>query len=88
MNVQSHADVLQQAYAAFGRRDIPAVLSYRGSSDRGSPIPPARCDHDHPILLLAADEGRRRGFCLGCTSVGPIRQGPLAARLALIEART
>jgi hypothetical protein len=60
----------------------------RGSPDKGSPIPPAGCKHDRPILLLATKEGRRRGFCLGCTSVGPIRQGPLAARLALIEAPT
>jgi hypothetical protein len=68
--------------------NIPAVLRRRGSSDRDSPITPAGCDHDHPILLLAADEGRRRGFCLGCKSVGPLREGPRAARLALIEART
>jgi hypothetical protein len=60
----------------------------RGSPDKGSPIPSPGCDHDRPILLLASAEGRRRGFCLGCTSVGPIREGPLAARLALIEAPT
>lgn len=60
----------------------------RGSPDKVSPIPSAGCDHDRPILLLVTPEGRRRGFCLGCTSVGPIREGPLAARLALIEART
>jgi hypothetical protein len=61
----------------------------RGSPDRGSPIPLASCAHDRPILLLAAEEGRRRGFCLGCESVGPIREGPRAAQLALIdEART
>jgi hypothetical protein len=58
----------------------------RGSPQRGSPIPPAGCDHDYPVLLLAADEGRRRGFCLGCRSVGAVRESPRAAQLALIDA--
>jgi hypothetical protein len=58
----------------------------RGSPQRGSPIPPARCDHDYPVLLLATEDvGRRRGFCLGCQSVGPPRESPRAAQLALID---
>ena len=60
----------------------------RGSPDRGSPIPPVSCDHDRPILLLAADHGRRRGFCPGCKSVGPIRESSWAAQCALIDTRT
>ena len=58
----------------------------RGSPERHPPVPQAGCDHAYPILLLAADEGRRRGFCLGCQAVGPVRESPRAAQLALIDA--
>jgi hypothetical protein len=54
---------------------------------RGLLTPPARCNHDYPILLLATNKARR-GFCLGCQSVGPVRESPRAAQLALISTCT
>jgi hypothetical protein len=64
-------------------RAIEHPQKRRGSPKRGTPREPAKCKHGYPILLLAADEGRR-GFCLGCQSVGPVREGPRAAQIALI----
>jgi len=69
-------------------RAVEHPKNHSGSPDKGSPIPPASCDHDYPILLLAANHGRRRGFCLGCNAVGPLRESYRAAQLALIDTRT
>jgi hypothetical protein len=59
----------------------------RSSPRRGTPREPATCKHNYPILILPADEGRR-GFCLGCKSVGPVREGSRAARMALASTCT
>jgi hypothetical protein len=64
-------------------RAIEHPQKQRGSPKRGKPREPAKCKYGYPILLLAADHGRR-GFCLGCHSVGPIREGSRAAQMALI----
>jgi len=59
----------------------------RSSPQMGTPREPATCQHNYPILLLPADEARQ-GFCLGCKSVGPVREGSRAAQMALISTCT
>lgn len=59
-----------------------------GSPKKFKAIPPARCQHGYPILLLAAADESRRGFCLGCELVGPARQGVEVAQMALIATCT
>lgn len=35
-----------------------------------STLPPWRCTHDFPILVLVTEGGSRRAQCLGCKSFG------------------
>jgi hypothetical protein len=69
-------------------RVIELPQKRRGSPKKCTPIPPVRCQHNYPILLLATADDGRRGFCLGCESVGPARQGVQAAQVALISTCT
>ena len=49
-------------------------------------LPPWRCMHDFPILVLVTEGGSRRAQCLGCKSFGPEGVDSKEARKRLLTA--
>jgi hypothetical protein len=44
-----------------------------------------RCGHLYPIMVSAAEGGKKRARCLGCEATGPLRAGAPEAMRALRE---
>lgn len=49
-------------------------------------LPPWRCMHDFPILVLVTEGGSRRAQCLGCKSFGSEAVDSKQARKRLLAA--
>ncbi len=49
-------------------------------------LPPWRCMHDFPLLVLVTEGGSRRAQCLGCKRFGPEGVDSKEARKRLLAA--
>ncbi len=62
------------------------VVGVRSKQIDESTLPPWRCRHRYPIVVIALEGGGKRAQCLGCKGFGPEGEDAKQARQSLLAA--